>query len=84
MNDFVRDKLMNRKGQVPLWGEIFAGALAGACNVFVIQPLEAIKIRVQTVGELFPKAKVTLFRMVKQLRFRGLYRVCFCYLTTYC
>lgn len=67
---------MNRKGQVPLWGEVFAGALAGACNVFVIQPLEAIKIRVQTVGELFPKAKLGIYGAIKQLGFKGLYRVC--------
>ncbi|CAL8113028.1 unnamed protein product [Orchesella dallaii] len=74
MNDFIRDKLMNRKGQVPLWGEFFAGATAGACNVFVIQPLEAIKIRVQTVGELFPKAKLRMVAVIKQLGFKGLYK----------
>lgn len=66
---------MNRKGQVPLAGEVFAGAMAGASNVFVIQPLEAIKIRVQTVGEQFPKAKLTILKIVKQLGFKGLYKV---------
>ncbi len=75
MNDFVRDKLMNRKSQVPLWGELFAGSLAGASNVFIIQPLEAIKIRIQTIGQLFPKAKIGIYKCVKQLGFKGLYRV---------
>jgi len=75
MNDLIRDRLMNRRQQVPLWGEIFAGASAGALNCVVVNPFEAIKIRIQAAGQMFPRVPISSFEVMKQLGFRGMYRV---------
>jgi len=75
MNDLIRDRLMNRRQQVPLWGEIFAGASAGALNCVVVNPFEAIKIRVQAAGLMFPRAPISTYEVVKQLGFKGMFKV---------
>jgi solute carrier family 25 aspartate/glutamate transporter 12/13 len=75
MNDWVRDHLMNRKGQVSFLRGMFAGACAGASNVFVVNPLEMIKIRIQMAGEERRPQKVSAFKIIRGLGFSGLYKV---------
>lgn len=47
MNDFVRDKLMNEDGTIPLWAEIVAGGTAGGSQVVFTNPLEIVKVIAQ-------------------------------------
>lgn len=47
VNDFVRDKFSGSKDGIPLWGEVAAGACAGASQVVFTNPLEIVKIRLQ-------------------------------------
>ena len=75
MNDWIRDRLMNRKGQVPFHKEVFAGACAGLCSAIVVNPLEIVKIRMQDVGQLFPHSKFSMFKLVRRLGIRGMYQV---------
>lgn len=44
VNDFVRDRLTIADGTIPLWGEIIAGGLAGASQVFITFPFFFYKI----------------------------------------
>jgi transmembrane carrier protein len=66
---------MNRKGIVPRPYEIFAGASAGFLNVFLINPLEAIKIQIQVAGQMNPDSKLKSSTVIKTFGFSGLYRV---------
>ena len=75
MNDWIRDRLMNRKGQVSVLGGVFAGACAGASNVIVTNPLEMIKIRIQMAGEERRPQKVSSFKIIRGLGISGLYKV---------
>ncbi|XP_067138502.1 calcium-binding mitochondrial carrier protein Aralar1-like isoform X2 [Centruroides vittatus] len=80
VNDFVRDKLRSPKGEIPVWGEIFAGCCAGGSQVMFTNPLEIIKIRLQVAGEIVGGSKVRAWSVIKDLGFRGLYkgsRACF-------
>uniref|UniRef100_A0A915MNI9 EF-hand domain-containing protein n=2 Tax=Meloidogyne incognita group TaxID=654580 RepID=A0A915MNI9_MELJA len=72
-NDFVRDKF-TKDGRIPLYGEILAGFSAGTCQVAVTNPLEIIKIRLQTAGEIINGPKVRLLDVIKDLGFKGLYK----------
>nr|CAD2202693.1 unnamed protein product [Meloidogyne enterolobii] len=72
-NDFVRDKF-TKDGRIPLYGEILAGFSAGTCQVAVTNPLEIIKIRLQTAGEIINGPKVRLLDVIKDLGFTGLYK----------
>lgn len=75
MNDYIRDKLRNRKGKVPLRCEILAGACAGASNVLFTNPVEAVKIRIQVASEIHHHVRVKTFYVARELGFFGLYRV---------
>ncbi|OXA52199.1 Calcium-binding mitochondrial carrier protein Aralar1 [Folsomia candida] len=74
MNDWIRDKFMNRKGVVPFHSEIFAGAAAGFFNVFFINPLEAIKIRVQVASQINHNERLKSITAIRNLGVSGLYK----------
>ncbi|KAJ8921926.1 hypothetical protein NQ315_008560 [Exocentrus adspersus] len=74
VNDLVRDKLMDKKGNLPLWAEIVAGACAGGSQVVFTNPLEIVKIRLQVAGEIADSAKVRAWTVVKELGLFGLYK----------
>ncbi|XP_013781722.1 calcium-binding mitochondrial carrier protein Aralar1-like [Limulus polyphemus] len=81
VNDLVRDKIMTESGNIPLWGEILAGACAGGSQVMFTNPLEIVKIRLQVAGELAAVgSKVRAWGVIRELGLRGLYkgsRACF-------
>ncbi|KAF8788513.1 calcium-binding mitochondrial carrier protein Aralar1-like [Argiope bruennichi] len=81
MNDLVRDKMTNAKGEIPLWGEILAGGCAGASQVMFTNPLEIVKIRLQVAGEIAAAGrKVRALTVIRDLGLTGLYkgaRACF-------
>ncbi|XP_045447001.1 calcium-binding mitochondrial carrier protein Aralar1 [Melitaea cinxia] len=74
VNDLVRDKLMDKKGNITLGGEILAGACAGASQVVFTNPLEIVKIRLQVAGEIAGGGKVRALSVVKDLGLFGLYK----------
>ncbi|CAH1646945.1 unnamed protein product [Spodoptera littoralis] len=61
VNDFVRDKFTDKKGNISLYAEI----LAGGCIV---------KIRLQVAGEIAGGTKVRAWSVVKDLGLFGLYK----------
>ncbi|EFN69184.1 Calcium-binding mitochondrial carrier protein Aralar1 [Camponotus floridanus] len=80
VNDFVRDKFMDKNGNLPLYGEIMSGACAGGSQVIFTNPLEIVKIRLQVAGEIAGGSKVRAWTVVKELGLFGLYkgaRACF-------
>ncbi|XP_011335783.1 calcium-binding mitochondrial carrier protein Aralar1 isoform X5 [Ooceraea biroi] len=80
VNDFVRDKFMDKNGNLPMYGEIMSGACAGASQVIFTNPLEIVKIRLQVAGEIAGGSKVRAWAVVKELGLFGLYkgaRACF-------
>ncbi|XP_012286081.1 calcium-binding mitochondrial carrier protein Aralar1 isoform X2 [Orussus abietinus] len=80
VNDFVRDKFMDKNGNLPLAGEIISGACAGGSQVIFTNPLEIVKIRLQVAGEIAGGSKVKAWSVVKELGLFGLYkgaRACF-------
>ncbi|CAL1675796.1 unnamed protein product [Lasius platythorax] len=80
VNDFVRDKFMDKNGNLPLYGEILSGACAGGSQVIFTNPLEIVKIRLQVAGEIAGGSKVRAWTVVKELGLFGLYkgaRACF-------
>jgi len=78
-NDFMRDKFTDKKtGYIPYWAECLAGATGGGCQVMFTNPLEIVKIRLQTAGEV--GMRLSAWAVCKELGFRGLYkgsRACF-------
>ncbi|CAK1545985.1 unnamed protein product [Leptosia nina] len=74
MNDLVRDKCMDKKGNLTLPAEILAGACAGASQVVFTNPLEIVKIRLQVAGEIAGGSKVRAWAVVKDLGLFGLYK----------
>ncbi|XP_054847649.1 electrogenic aspartate/glutamate antiporter SLC25A13, mitochondrial [Eublepharis macularius] len=74
VNDFVRDKFMNRDGSVPLAAEILAGGCAGASQVIFTNPLEIVKIRLQVAGEITTGPRVSALTVLRDLGFFGLYK----------
>ncbi|XP_059478980.1 calcium-binding mitochondrial carrier protein Aralar1 isoform X2 [Neocloeon triangulifer] len=74
MNDLVRDKFMDKNGNLPLYGEIIAGGCAGGSQVIFTNPLEIVKIRLQVAGEIATASKISAVSVVKELGFFGLYK----------
>ncbi|XP_077159763.1 electrogenic aspartate/glutamate antiporter SLC25A13, mitochondrial isoform X2 [Paroedura picta] len=74
VNDFVRDKFMNKDGSVPLVAEIMAGGCAGASQVIFTNPLEIVKIRLQVAGEITTGPRVSALTVLRDLGFFGLYK----------
>ncbi|MCL4123586.1 UNVERIFIED_CONTAM: hypothetical protein GTU68_003129 [Idotea baltica] len=80
MNDFMRDKLTDKKGKIPIWAEVIAGGCAGGSQVVFTNPLEIVKIRLQVAGEIATAKKISAVNVIKDLGFMGLYkgaRACF-------
>lgn len=79
MNDLMRSLLRDRRtGELTLASEIVSGGTAGASQVIFTNPLEIVKIRLQTQGET---ARVTgqaavqgAWSIAKSLGVRGLYK----------
>nr|XP_056713284.1 electrogenic aspartate/glutamate antiporter SLC25A13, mitochondrial [Euleptes europaea] len=74
VNDFVRDKFMNKDASVPFSAEILAGACAGASQVIFTNPLEIVKIRLQVAGEITTGPRVSALTVLRDLGFFGLYK----------
>ncbi|KAK6631068.1 Calcium-binding mitochondrial carrier protein Aralar1 [Polyplax serrata] len=74
VNDFVRDKFMDRNGHIAWYGEIISGGCAGGSQVVFTNPLEIVKIRLQVAGEIAGGSKIRAFSVVKELGFFGLYK----------
>ena len=74
MNDFIRDKFMDKQGIIPKWAEVLAGGCAGASQVVFTNPLEIVKIRLQVAGEVVGGSKVKAWHVVKDLGLLGLYK----------
>lgn len=74
VNDFVRDKLYDKNGNIPLYCEILAGGCAGASQIIFTNPLEIVKIRLQVAGEIAGGNKVRAWNVVKDLGLFGLYK----------
>ncbi|XP_037919362.1 calcium-binding mitochondrial carrier protein Aralar1 isoform X3 [Hermetia illucens] len=80
VNDFVRDKVSDKSGNITVYGEILAGGCAGASQVIFTNPLEIVKIRLQVAGEIASGEKVRALSVVRELGLFGLYkgaRACF-------
>ncbi|RIA93646.1 mitochondrial carrier [Glomus cerebriforme] len=79
VNDYLRSKLRDKNGSLPLKYEILSGAGAGACQVIFTNPLEIVKIRLQIQGELAKNLSSDVQRrsalwIVKNLGLLGLYK----------
>ncbi|KTW28473.1 hypothetical protein T552_01733 [Pneumocystis carinii B80] len=78
VNNLVRNILKDDNGKIKLYWEILAGASAGASQVIFTNPLEIVKIRLQTQGEHIVSSrnafrKNALF-IIKDLGLSGLYK----------
>ncbi|XP_015793570.1 calcium-binding mitochondrial carrier protein Aralar1 isoform X2 [Tetranychus urticae] len=74
VNDFVRDRLTEHTGKITLQSEIFAGCCAGASQVMFTNPLEIVKIRLQTAGEVSTNNKLGAGAVIRELGLRNLYK----------
>eukprot|EP00794_Sanderia_malayensis_P003007 gene3007-3465_t len=78
-NDFVRGKMKDKDGEIPLYGEIMAGGCGGGAQVLFTNPIEIVKIRMQVAGEIGGQ-KSSAVTLCKELGLFGLYkgaRACF-------
>ncbi|KZS93297.1 mitochondrial inner membrane protein [Sistotremastrum niveocremeum HHB9708] len=78
VNDLIRGRAMDPEtGRIKLPWELFAGGMAGACQVTFTNPLEIVKIRLQVQGEA-AKAEGAVPRgaihIVRSLGLLGLYK----------
>jgi len=76
VNDLLRSLFGQPGGHIYFPLEVLAGAGAGASQVIFTNPIEIVKIRLQTQGEAIkygvePKGAMTI---VRELGFRGLYK----------
>jgi len=74
VNDLARDLFRDKKGQLTFGQELVAGACAGGSQVMFTNPLEIVKIRLQTAGEIASQKSLGAIAVVKELGFRGLYK----------
>lgn len=78
VNDLVRGKFTNDKGEITLAAELLAGGGAGACQVVFTNPLEIVKIRLQMQGEVSKTVEGASRRsaiwIVRNLGLFGLYK----------
>ncbi|KAJ1675441.1 mitochondrial aspartate-glutamate transporter agc1 [Spiromyces aspiralis] len=84
VNDLMRGLTTDKAtGQISLWAEIASGGTAGGCQVIFTNPLEIVKIRLQTQGEMLrapaeggatPIARRGAVAIVKELGLLGLYK----------
>ena len=66
VNDAARSALRASFGSLSFAGELAAGVCAGACQVIVTNPLECVKVRLQTTNA------GNCFEVVRSLGFEGL------------
>ncbi|BGO96854.1 mitochondrial aspartate-glutamate transporter agc1 [Rhodotorula toruloides] len=85
VNDLVREYATDKDtGRIKLRWELFAGGLAGGCQVVFTNPLEIVKIRLQMQGEnakITGAPRQTAGQIVKSLGLLGLYKgaiACLC------
>ncbi|KAF4604870.1 mitochondrial aspartate-glutamate transporter agc1 [Pleurotus pulmonarius] len=78
VNDLIRSRAMDPEtGRIKLGWELFAGGMAGGCQVVFTNPLEIVKIRLQVQGEaakaegIVPRGAV---HIIRQLGIFGLYK----------
>lgn len=78
VNDLVRGKMSDADGNITLNAELFAGGMAGACQVVFTNPLEIVKIRLQMQGEVVKTVEGAQRRsaiwIVRNLGLIGLYK----------
>lgn len=79
VNDLVRKQFTDKTtGSIALSSEIFAGGMAGACQVVFTNPLEIVKIRLQVQGEVAKTVdsapKRSAMWIVRNLGLVGLYK----------
>ncbi|XP_068152109.1 calcium-binding mitochondrial carrier protein Aralar1 isoform X1 [Drosophila tropicalis] len=74
VNDLVRDKFTDKRGNIPTWAEVLAGGCAGASQVVFTNPLEIVKIRLQVAGEIATGSKISALSVVRELGLFGLYK----------
>ncbi|EQC36835.1 hypothetical protein SDRG_05666 [Saprolegnia diclina VS20] len=75
VNDYLREVLdPNDTGVLPLHKQVLAGAGAGFCQVIATNPMEIVKIRIQTQDRLPLAERKTAMGVVKDLGLRGLYK----------
>ncbi|GBC03256.1 hypothetical protein RclHR1_05030013 [Rhizophagus clarus] len=78
VNDYLRSKLKDNNGKLPLKYEILAGGAAGGCQVIFTNPLEIVKIRLQIQGEMAKNISNVQRRsalwIVRHLGLLGLYK----------
>jgi len=53
---------------------VLAGALAGLCQVVVTNPMEIVKIQLQTASQRTSSENVNMVSVVRRLGLHGLYR----------
>eukprot|EP01135_Chromosphaera_perkinsii_P001149 Nk52_evm6s159 gene=Nk52_evmTU6s159 len=76
VNDYLREKLEGKNGELPLYAEIAAGAGAGFCQVIATNPMEIVKIQLQVAAlHLKPgQAKPSALQVVRKMGIRGVYK----------
>ncbi len=72
MRSLYQDKNFSKTTELML--NISSGSVAGMSQVIVTNPLEICKIRLQVHGELHPNQPLSLYKVVSELGFKGLYR----------
>ncbi|OQR95688.1 Mitochondrial Carrier (MC) Family [Thraustotheca clavata] len=75
VNDYLREAFdPEDTGVLPMHKQILAGAGAGFCQVIATNPMEIVKIRIQTQDRLPLAERKSAVEVVKQLGIRGLYK----------
>eukprot|EP01031_Cornospumella_fuschlensis_P033175 gene33175-40137_t len=72
-NEFFREKFENDDGSISLQHEIFSGAAAGFCQVIATNPMEIVKIRMQTQMLLPPEERMGTMQVVRGMGIKGMY-----------
>lgn len=73
VNEYARELLENPDGSIDLHNEIIAGASAGFFQVIATNPMELIKIRMQTQATLPVEQRQSAVEVVRGLGVRGMY-----------
>ncbi|RHY65550.1 hypothetical protein DYB30_006763 [Aphanomyces astaci] len=75
VNDYLRETLDTEgTGVLPLYKQVLAGGGAGLCQVVATNPLEIVKIRLQTQNHLPAAERQSATQVVQELGLRGLYK----------
>ncbi|XP_041983031.1 mitochondrial glutamate carrier 1-like isoform X2 [Aricia agestis] len=56
-NDMFRHYLTKKDGSLPLFRQMIAGGMAGACQIVITTPMELLKIQMQDAGRIAAQAK---------------------------